>query len=46
MVARTEAEVVMDTMLEHWDGLQLVEEPKFRLNNTLRSFESLPVQVG
>lgn len=46
MVARTEAEVVMDAALEHWDGLRLAGEPEFRLNNTLRSFESLPVEVG
>lgn len=36
MVARTEAEVVLDAVLDHWETLTLAGEPRFRLNNTLR----------
>lgn len=46
MVARTEAEVVLDAILEHWDEVELAGEPRFRLNNTLRSLSSVPVKVA
>lgn len=46
MVARTEAELVLEAMLEHWQELRLAGQPRFRLNNTLRSFDSVPVVVG
>jgi cytochrome P450 len=45
MVARLEAEVVLDAMLPRVEQIRLNGEPVRRLNNTLRAFQSMPVEV-
>ncbi len=45
MVARLESEVLMTALLRRVKRWELVGEPVFRLNNTLRTIESLPVRL-
>jgi cytochrome P450 len=45
MVARLEAEVVLDAMLSRVEQIRLDGKPVRRLNNTLRAFQSMPVEV-
>lgn len=46
MVARLEAEVVLEAMLPRIEQIRLDGEPVRRLNNTLRAFQSMPVEVS
>lgn len=45
MVARLEAEVVLEAMLARVERLRMTGAPVRRLNNTLRAFASMPVEV-
>jgi cytochrome P450 len=45
MVARLEAEMMLGALAERVKGIDIVGEPKRKLNNTLRSLVSLPVEV-
>lgn len=45
MVARLEAEVLLSALLRRVAGFQMDGPPGFRLNNTLRSLETLPLRV-
>lgn len=45
MVARQEADVVLDALMERGVRLELAGEPVRRLNNTLHALASLPVKV-
>ena len=44
MVARLELEIVLATLLEKVKRMELMGEPKIRLNNSLRGLESLPLR--
>lgn len=44
MVARLELEIVLAALLEKVERLELVGEPKIRLNNSLRGLETLPLR--
>jgi 4-methoxybenzoate monooxygenase (O-demethylating) len=44
-VARLEAEAVLGALLRRVASLELTAEPRRRLNNTLRGFDSLPVRI-
>lgn len=44
-VARIEAELVLKALLRKVDRIELVGEPRRRLNNTLHAWGSLPVRV-
>lgn len=45
MVARQEAELVLQALLKRVHSIRLTAEPIRRLNNTLRAIASLPVEV-
>lgn len=45
MVARMEGELVLEALVPKVNSIRLLGEPKYRLNNTLRALESLPVEV-
>lgn len=45
MVARIELEIVLAALLDRVERLELTGEPKTRLNNSLRGFESVPLSV-
>ncbi len=45
MIARLEAEVLLSALLRRVAEFQLGGPPSFRLNNTLRSLEALPLRV-
>ena len=45
MLARLEAEVLLGTLARRVETIQLAGEPVFKLNNTLRGLESMPVTV-
>ena len=45
MVARLEAEMMLGALAERVKRIEIVGEPKRKLNNTLRSLASLPVEV-
>lgn len=45
MLARLEAEVVLEALLARVSDIQLAGPVKRRLNNTLHAFESMPVSV-
>ena len=45
MVARQEAEVMLEALLARVKTLRLAGEPVRRLNNTVHAIESLPVEV-
>jgi cytochrome P450 len=45
MVARLEAEAVLDALLAQVSHLHLAAAPTFRLNNTLRALAHVPVQL-
>jgi len=45
MVARLEAEMMIGALLRRVQRIDIVGEPKRKLNNTLRSLASLPVEV-
>jgi len=45
MVARLEAEVLLNALLERVADFQLEGPPTFRLNNTLHGLETLPLRV-
>jgi cytochrome P450 len=45
MVARQEAELVLEALVSRVKSIKLVGEPVRRLNNTLHAIESLHVEV-
>ena len=45
-VARLEGEIVLAALARKVDRWQITGEPKRRLNNTLRAWDSLPVTVS
>lgn len=45
MVARLEAEAVLDALVAQVDEIRLAAAPTFRLNNTLRALAHVPVQL-
>lgn len=45
MVARLEAEVVLNAFIERVERIEIIGEPRRRLNNTLHALASLPVAV-
>ena len=45
MVARLEAEVVLESMLARVERLRLTNAPVRSLNNTLRAFAAMPVEM-
>ena len=45
MIARTEAEVLLAALAKRVAQLKPAGEPVFHFNNTVRSFESVPVAV-
>jgi cytochrome P450 len=45
MVARMEAESILNALLRRVAAIELAGEPRRRLNNTLRALASLPVQI-
>jgi cytochrome P450 len=45
MVARLEAEVLLSALLGRVTEFRLDGAPSFRLNNTLRGLETLPLRV-
>ena len=45
MVARLEAEAVLDALLAQVSELRLAGAPTFRLNNTLRALDHVPVEL-
>jgi cytochrome P450 len=45
MVARLEAEVVLTALAKKVKSIELGGEPKWRLNNTLRGLDSLPIRL-
>jgi 4-methoxybenzoate monooxygenase (O-demethylating) len=45
MVARYESQCVLDALLKHIGSISKRGEPTYRLNNTLRALESLPLQI-
>jgi cytochrome P450 len=45
MVARLEAEMMLGALAERVKRIEIVGEPKRKLNNTLRSLATLPVEV-
>ncbi len=44
-VARLEGELVLSALVRKLDSIEITGEPKRRLNNTLRAWDSLPVTV-
>lgn len=45
MLARLESEMVLAALLPRFARIEIVGEPKRKLNNTLRQFASLPVEL-
>lgn len=45
MVARLEAEVVLTALARKVESIELTGEPKWRLNNTLRGLDTLPIAI-
>jgi cytochrome P450 len=45
MLARLESEMVLAALLARFARIEIVGEPKRKLNNTLRQFASLPVEL-
>ena len=45
MVARLEAEVMIQALLRRVESIEPAGSPRYRLNNTLRTLESLPLRV-
>ena len=45
MVARLEIEIVLAALIERVECLELAGDPRFRLNNSLRGLESLPLRL-
>ena len=45
MVARLEAEVMIQALLRRVESIEPAGSPQYRLNNTLRTLESLPLRV-
>jgi cytochrome P450 len=44
-VARLETEAILTALASRAASLELTGEPKWRLNNTLRGFDTLPLRV-
>ena len=44
-VARVEGELVLSALVRKLDSIEIAGEPKRRLNNTLRAWDSLPVTL-
>ena len=44
LVARLEVELILTALLKRVDAIELTAEPVRKLNNTLRSIGSLPVE--
>ena len=45
MVARLEAEVIIQALLRRVESIEPADSPQYRLNNTLRTLESLPLRM-
>ena len=45
MVARLEAEVIIQALLRRVESIEPAGSPQYRLNNTLRTLESLPLRM-
>jgi cytochrome P450 len=45
MLARLESEMVLATLLARFARIEIAGEPKRKLNNTLRQFASLPIEL-
>jgi cytochrome P450 len=45
MLARLESEMVLTALLARFEKIEIVGEPKRKLNNTLRQFSSLPIEL-
>jgi 4-methoxybenzoate monooxygenase (O-demethylating) len=45
MVARLEAEIVLNALIPRAKVIHLTEKPKRRLNNTLHAIAHLPVEI-
>ena len=45
MLARLESEMVLAALLARFARIEIAGEPKRKLNNTLRQFASLPVEL-
>ena len=45
MLARLEAQVLLASLLEHVERIELIGEPEWRLNNTLHGVDRLPVRL-
>lgn len=46
MIARLEAEVILKALVKRVDRLELTGAPKPKLNNTLRGWASIPVEIS
>jgi cytochrome P450 len=45
MLARLESEMVLAALLARFERIEIVGEPKRKLNNSLRQFASLPIEL-
>lgn len=45
MLARLEAQVLLTSLAERVESIELIGEPKWRLNNTLHGLDSLPIRL-
>jgi 4-methoxybenzoate monooxygenase (O-demethylating) len=45
-VARRESEVLFSALAKRVASFEIVGEPRRRLNNTLRGFDSLPLRIN
>jgi 4-methoxybenzoate monooxygenase (O-demethylating) len=45
MLARLESELVLAALLARFARIEIVGKPKRKLNNTLRQFSSLPIEL-
>ncbi len=45
MLARLELEMILTALVSRVRHIEIASEPKRRLNNTLRQFDSLPVEL-
>lgn len=46
MIARMESECLLGSFMRRVDKMELTSEPRFRLNNALRTLETLPLRVA
>ena len=45
MLARLESEMMLSALLSRFKGIRLAGEPVRKLNNTLRQFANLPIEL-